>query len=118
MLMHRPARRRVAALIALALALFAALPCAAIAESDTCCGANAKCDDASAAPCTQLAATPCCEAEGQPVEASTSAAKLREAPAVPAFRFLLPALALRVPAHTPPPLRSAELTLRSAVLRL
>jgi len=60
--------RRTLALFALALALFAALPCAMLAGEKSCCGAATKCADASESPCADLAATPCCEARRAPFE--------------------------------------------------
>jgi hypothetical protein len=69
---HRRAvrsRRRAFALFALALALFATLPCAAIAGEQSCCAASTKCSDALEAPCAQLAATPCCGESGVPADA-------------------------------------------------
>jgi hypothetical protein len=72
--MVMPARRtpRSLALFALALALFAALPCSMLAGEDTCCAMSAACGDASESPCAQLAATPCCEGRGAPLELTAS----------------------------------------------
>jgi hypothetical protein len=114
---HRRTRRPLA-LFALALALFAALPCAALAGEESCCGAAASCGESSQSPCAQLAQTPCCKAGGAPLELSP-VAKTSEPP---------PQLALDLgdfPMQTPrsagfmaPAARSSELALRSVVLRL
>jgi hypothetical protein len=71
--------RRPLALFALALVLLAALPCSALAGEASCCGAAARCADASESACAELAATPCCEASGAAVEVSAPAA-LQDAP--------------------------------------
>jgi hypothetical protein len=63
--MLRRSPRRTLALFALALALLAALPCAALATSaDACCASIAGCGDAREAPCAQLSVTACCSAGG------------------------------------------------------
>lgn len=102
-------------LFALALLLFAALPCALAAE-DTCCGGPAACEDTGAAPCAQLGATPCCENEGAPLERTTP-------PATPAWApvaFVSPVAPFAGP---PQPQRPAaalrdDLSIRRVVLRL
>jgi hypothetical protein len=115
--MPAPVRRRFAALFALALMGFAALPGMSFAESDACCGAQLACGTEGPAPCEQLAA-PCCGAEGAAVESSF-------APPLPAP----PTLALLAPAQLPLPrvrldrqLSLAPLTdafsLRTVMLRL
>lgn len=119
--MARRLPRRVLALFGLALVLFAALPCAALAGAESCCAAAAGCRDASAAPCAQLAATPCCEAgRGATPPASTPQATAAcvgtELPAVHA-QPLLPALAHALP-RTAPPALAAHLVTRDVRLRL
>ena len=66
--------RRPLALFALALALFAALPCSMLAGERSCCGAATKCADAAEAPCAQLAAAPCCEARSAALQVAVTAA--------------------------------------------
>jgi hypothetical protein len=119
--MPRRLPRRALALFALALLLFAALPCAAWAGAESCCGAAAGCSDANAAPCAQLAATPCCEAgRGATPPASTPQSTTpfvgTELPAAHA-QPLLPELAPALP-RTAPPALAAHLVTRDVRLRL
>ena len=117
--MSRDSLRRPLALLALALALFAALPCAAIPGDDACCGgAGARCADEAAAPCAQLAATLCCEAGGAPVEVTVTGHQHGAPTVCPIFRVELPAELRPLASHVPPPQRGAEIALRSVVLRL
>lgn len=119
--MPRRRTRRVLALFALALALLAALPCAALAGGDSCCGAMSDCGDASGSPCAQFAAVSCCEPPQTPVGASV-------APQLPASPLdpLAPALAEFVPrplalavSRRPAPLaRTAHVAMRDVLLRL
>jgi hypothetical protein len=117
--MLRRRTHRVLALFALALALFAALPCAALASGESCCGAMAKCGDAGESPCAQLAATSCCDATQTPVDAS-AAAPLPAPPASLGEAFVLSATTLAVlPWHRPAPASlSNHATIRTVVLRL
>jgi hypothetical protein len=113
---RKPARRPLA-LFALVLAVLAALPCAALAGEESCCGAAAKCGDATESPCVQLAATPCCEAGGAPLEGGVGAAKLDAPASCPLPRVDLRAELLPLAAYDPPA-RSTDVALRSVILRL
>lgn len=118
--MPRRSSLRTLALLALALALLSALPCAALAGSDSCCGMSANCGDASESPCAQLAAAPCCEANGSPLEGTVALARLELAqhgftsPRIDVPAELRPVFF----AHVPPAARSADVALRSVILRL
>jgi len=110
--------RRTLALLALALTLFAALPCTALAGKDSCCGAASKCADSSESPCARLAATPCCGAKGVPLELSV-AATIHEAPTLCALSLgAFPAEIRRFAGFVPPATRSSDIALRSVILRL
>jgi hypothetical protein len=115
--MPAPARR-FAALFALALAVFAALPCASLAAGDTCCGAKRGCATEEPAPCAQLAAGACCEDAGIPVDAPAASPQ----PVPPALAPLLgPAPSLTRAPRTllPPAFALADaLALRTVILRL
>jgi hypothetical protein len=110
--------RRPLALFALALALFAALPCAGLAREASCCGATASCGDATQAPCARLAQTPCCKAGGSPLELSVFA-KTDDPPLQLALGLgNFPVQIRRTAGFMPPAARSSELALRSVILRL
>jgi len=110
--------RRPLALLALALALFAALPCAGLAREASCCGAAARCGDASQSPCARLAQTPCCRAGGAPLELSVFA-KTDEPPLHFALSLAnFPIQTRRIAGWMPPAVRSSDLALRSVILRL
>jgi hypothetical protein len=112
--------RRLLALFALALALFAALPCAALASDSSCCGAAARCADAGESPCAQLAAAPCCGAAQAPVDASP-APQLPGAAAIwlaPGLECGTPARAIGASPRTRPAALSDHLAIREVLLRL
>jgi hypothetical protein len=113
----RHSLRRPLALLALALSLLAALPCAAITGDDGCCRAGASCTDETVSPCAQLAATPCCEAGGAPLEVTATAAWQLTATPCP-VRVELPAELRTLASDVAPPQRDADIVLRSVVLRL
>ncbi len=119
--MHMPhgRTRRPLALFALALALFAALPCAALSGEDSCCGAAANCGEAGESPCTQLAAAPCCEAPRLPLDTST-ATPLPGAPTGVGEEIFLQIVCGPVARpHRPPPAALKDhATIRDVVLRL
>jgi hypothetical protein len=118
MFMPRPRTRRTLALLALALTLFAALPCAALAGNGSCCGTAPKCGDGSESPCAQLAATPCCGSKGAALELAV-AAKIYEAPTLCALSpGAFPAAIQRIAGFVPPAARSSDIALRSVILRL
>jgi hypothetical protein len=121
--MVMPARRtpRSLALFALALALFAALPCATLAGDDSCCAVSAVCGDASEAPCAQLTATPCCESRGgAPLELTAS---VNPTPA-PVWHLTATALgwdgglALDFARFAPSSLHVSDRSIRTVILRL
>jgi hypothetical protein len=116
--MPRPSLRRTLALIALALALFAVLPCASLAAEDSCCSASASCADSDASPCAQLAATPCCAAPQVPLDRSFSPA-LPDAP--PNLEVIYPVCVGDRPAprrRPAPPALTDHATIRDVLLRL
>jgi hypothetical protein len=115
--------RRPLALFALAFALLAALPCAAVVGDDaSCCGTGAHCADAIDSPCARLAAAPCCGAPQSPVSASP-APPVESPPAGGFGEFAVVAAVARAPSlealRRPAPRALADhLTIRDVLLRL